>query len=568
MRLETEGVPTTPIPPHPESEAPPSSPAPSSSNSWWFRVGPGSIPPPLVLEVPGATIEERLAQTLERALQFTLDTQDARGAWVLEPEPRLFDTSLVAYVLSRVDRPDAVAAVERARAWIQGFAPQAHDPYARLFEETPRKLLNGEAGVVDLRDPGLYSNLFRRKALILYVLARHAGADVLAPYKAKQIKEQVRQFYVRSTNITMKRWSKADLISIYAILEWLDGNMPAASGACQQLARMQADDGSYCHNPISTAIAFLALTCGAPGSPTWESCLAQLLSVQSPDGTWRFTLCDIWDTTLILRAYGDHPRFVAEAAPRSTRFILETQNPDGGWGFRTDVESNNDSASCALLALGPSEDEDVSMCVERGLAYLVGRRRKDGLWNTWQSNDDHPVEDCVAHVSAALMAFRGTHTPVVKAAQRWLEQQYEENGRWRAGWYRSLPYSTREGAKGLRSGHPIAYAAVRALRATQNPDGGFPLEPGEESSASATGLAVAALAEHYDIHQPFLRDALNYLIKTQEADGSWGGRVETYGPRPLLTHFRTTTHAFVGFGLMAAWRRAGTRTGPSSVRQS
>ena len=168
----------------------------------------------------------------------------------------------------------------------------------------------------------------------------------------------------------------------------------------------------------------------------------------------------------------------------------------------------------------------------------------------------------MAHITAALAAFRGTHTPTIKVAQRWLEQQFEDNGRWRAGWYRNFPYSTLEGAKGLRSGHPIAYAAVRALRTTQNPDGGFPLEQGEESCASATGLAVAALAEHYDIHHPFLAQALGYLMDTQGGGRELEGRAgDGTRPRPLLTHVRTATHAFVGFGLMAAWRRVRVQKG-------
>jgi squalene-hopene/tetraprenyl-beta-curcumene cyclase len=508
----------------------------------------------VILEDTEPRLEDRLEQCLDRALQHCLSGQDARGAWHVEPDPRLFDTGLVAYVLSRIDRPDAQVAAARARPWLEGFRPQEHDPYARLFDETPRRLLRAEGGPIDLRDPVLYSNLLRRKALLLYVLGLHAGAPVLSPYTRAQVKEQVRQFYLRSGTITMKRWSKADLISIYAILEFLDGNIGPAATACQHLARMQADDGSYFHNPVSTAIAFLALSCGAPGSPTWQSCLEYLLASQREDGTWRFCTSDNWDTSLTLRTFGEHPRF-SDASAKAVEFLIGAQNPDGGWGFRTDVESDNDTSSCVLLALRGHDGDEIAMAIERGVAYLLGRQRKDGLWNTWQSSDDHPVEDCIAHITGALAAFRGSYTRSIRLAQRWLEQQYESNGRWRAGWYRNLPYSTLEASKGLKAGHPLAYAAVRGLRGIQNPDGGFPLEPGQESSASATGLAVAALAEHHDIHQPFLRRALDYLFDTQEADGSWRGKPELFGPRPLMYHLPTNTHAFVGLGLMTAWRR-------------
>lgn len=555
----------TPIPEEPpissvsEDDAPPSITPRSNGTSWWFKRQPArdTMPPP---PISSSDVERSssadLELSLERAVQRCIDTQDSRGAWSVEPDPRLFDTSLVAYVLSHVESVEAAAAVERAYAWCQKQQPQDHDPIALLLDATPRRLLAGDYGSVDLRGPTLYSNLYRRKTLLLYTLALHAGVRVLSPYVPSQLKEQVKRFYDRADKIRTKQWSKVDLISVYAVLESLDGNRAAAAAAGDRLVKLQSADGGFCHNPVTTAMAFLALSVALPGSSAWVRCLQNLLAAQRPDGTWRFCTCDIWDTTLMLRAFGDHPMFARHAAPRALRFLLESQNPDGGWGFRPEVESDNDTASCALLALRDHEDDGSVHAVERGIAFILGLQRDDGLWNTWQAAEDHPVEDCVAHITAALSAFRGTHTRSIRAAQRWLEQQYQQFGRWTAGWYRSLPYSTLEVSKGLRVGHPIAYSAVRSLCALQNPDGGFPPEPGEDSTASATGLAVAALAEHYDVHQPFLRRALGYLMVGQHEDGSWSGRPEMYGPRPLTTHYQTATDAFVGFGLMAAWRRA------------
>jgi squalene-hopene/tetraprenyl-beta-curcumene cyclase len=540
-----------------EDEAPSSrSAAPTSVRGWWV---PGnrrsfSMPPPPVVDAAAFTLRSGLDQTLSRALRHCLDIQDARGAWQVAPDARLFDTGLVAYVLSHVELPRAQEAVRRARAWLDRFEPQTHDMHANLLEVTPLRLLQGSTAPVDLRTPTLYSSVYRRKALLLYVVGLLADVKVLSPYKPSHIKDLVRQFYLRSGSIRMKQWSKVDLISIYALFEAIEGNTAIVEEVCRRLETMQGEDGSFCHNPLSTAIALLALTAGALDSPAWTRCFEHLLDAQQPDGTWRFCTCDNWDTSLMLRALGDHPE-LAQATPRAIRFLLETQNPDGGWGFRHGVESDNDTSSCVLLAFRGLEGEDVHRAVEKGVFYLLSRQRKDGLWDTWQSSDDHPVEDCVAHITAALSAFRGSHAPAIRAAQRWLEQQYERDGRWTAGWYRNLPYSTLEVSKGLRSGNPVAYTAVSSLRAIQNSDGGFPLEPGEESSPSATGLAVAALAEHFDVHTPFLAKALGYLKDTQQPNGSWPGVVEMYGPRPLLSHFQTTTHAFVGFGLMAAWRR-------------
>ncbi|MBK8257271.1 MAG: hypothetical protein IPK82_31930 [Polyangiaceae bacterium] len=548
-----------PISTQPADDEPPISIVPrSTGTSWWFKRQPSrdTLPPPPVVPVDQErSYAEQLQRGLERAVDRAISTQDERGAWSADPDPRLFDTAFVAYVLSHVDVGEASAAVERAYPWIERHSPQNHDPVALLLDATPRRLLIGDFSPIDLRGPTLYSNLYRRKTLLLYTLGLHAGVRVLSPYVAPQLKDQVKRFFDRVDKIRTKQWNKVDLISVYAILEALDGNRSIAASVCERLVQLQSPDGGFCNNPLSTAIAFLALSVGISGSLPWQRCLEHLLRAQCADGTWRFCTCDVWDTTVTVRAFVDHPLFARRAVPRALGFLREMQNPDGGWGFRPNTESDNDTTSSALLALRDHEDDASLLSAERGIAFLLGLQREDGLWATWQASEDHPVEDCVAHITAAIAAFRGTHTRSIRAAQRWLEEQYEQHGRWTAGWYRNLPYSTLEVSKGLRSGHPIAYGAVRQLLVLQNPDGGFPPEPSEPSTPSATGLAVAALAEHYDVHQPFLRRAIEYLLGTQRDDGSWQGEPEMYGPRPLTTHYQTTTDAFVGFGLMAAWRR-------------
>lgn len=91
----------------------------------------------------------------------------------------------------------------------------------------------------------------------------------------------------------MERWSRIDLFSTQALLESLEGNASVVAEACQELAVMQESSSSFCHNPVSTAMALLALTAGARGSEPWARCLNHLLDAQKPDGTWRFCTCDI-----------------------------------------------------------------------------------------------------------------------------------------------------------------------------------------------------------------------------------------------------------------------------------
>lgn len=134
--------------------------------------------------------------------------------------------------------------------------------------------------------------------------------------------------------------------------------------------------------------------------------------------------------------------------------------------------------------------------------------------------------------------------------RRWLADRWHVAGRWSASWYRGLPYATAEAAHAVAP-HPVVREAVRGLAVTQNPDGGWPPEPGEESLPSSTGLALAALSLTGELPDARRWRGLNYLLRTQRPDGTWPGRPEVCGPRPLVTHFPTHTQAFVVMGLCA-----------------
>ncbi|WP_050434361.1 prenyltransferase/squalene oxidase repeat-containing protein [Chondromyces crocatus] len=555
--------PPTP-PPVPKEETLPDDAAPPSSeqNGWWYA-GPDSIRGPV--SNSAQELDEDLVQALERcitrAIEHTLEAQTPEGSWFVLPDARMFDTGLVAYVLSRTPGPAAAAAVERAKTWLATATPQTQTRFSQMLDETPWSLLSGTSVVVDLREPELYSNVFRRKTLFLYALTLHARKEVLSPFSQERVRAQIRSIYDRAERLRMKQWSRVDLMAVYLLLEALQPGVCPSESARLYLESMQATDGSFCHNPVSSALALLALLETAPESTAYNRCLQHLLDAQQPDGTWRFCISNVWDTSLLVRAYEGQSRFEALARPKAIQFLMQAQNRDGGWGFRTSVESDTDTTSCVLLSLAGVPDVDAG-CIARGIAYLAARQRKDGLWNTWQSQDDQPVEDCVAHALSALTAYPDIHRVPLESPYRWLVQQYEIKGRWRAGWYRSFPYAVLEIGRAVGAYHPVSRAARKSLLVVQNEDGGWGEEPGEESYPSPTGLSLAMLL---DIHQPgeaFIRSALRYLVDTQRDDGTWPGRPEVYGPRPLLYHLATNTHAFVIHGLLTAWSRLG-RTLPA-----
>ncbi|MYT32651.1 MULTISPECIES: prenyltransferase/squalene oxidase repeat-containing protein, partial [unclassified Streptomyces] len=286
-------------------------------------------------------------------------------------------------------------------------------------------------------------------------------------------------------------------------------------------------------------------------------CAEYLLASQRPDGTWRFATSDVWDTALSVRVFRGSAAFDRSALPAAVAFLVAAQNPDGGWPYRSDVESDTDTTAAALLALLALDGATGApgTAIRAGLRHLAEQQTLDGLWRTWQSAGDPPVDDVIAHVVTALDRHSGRHRIPLTAARDWLAGRYAEQGRWHAGWYRGLPYALAEvlpafDAATHKGGHP----AARTLAETRNPDGGWPVEAGGPSTPAATGLALAAL-ERGGVHDAtYWIPGLGYLLETQRDDGTWPGVPLMYGPRPLLTHFPTQNHAFTAEGLFAGLR--------------
>lgn len=488
--------------------------------------------------------------SLEQAVEHIVSLQRADGSWEVLPDARIFETALCGYALThtpgRLDR-DAVA---RARAWVMGASPQCHHPAARVIEETLRGILCGAGGVVDLTVPELAGPVLESRRLMVYTLALHAGLEVRAPYSEEDLRERVAGEYERCSQAKLKQWSKVELIAMHILLQKRAGRHAAVEAAGFDLVHVQSPRAGFFFNPVSTALAYIALCVAAPGSDPWFVLRQRLLNDQQPDGTWRFCTSDVWDTSLIVRGFAEHPGFARVALQPALDFLQATQNKDGGWPFRSGVESDNDTTGAVILALrGTMQGERT---LDRALAYLARVQMQNGLWRTWQFRDDPPVEDVVAHVLSALDAHAGRHRIDVAPARQWLAQQVEHRATWSASWYRGVPYAVAEIARALGPEHPLAHRGIDELAAAQRDDGGWAPEPGGESTASATGLALMTIV---DRHPARAVRALQYLFNAQREDGTWPGTPDMYGPRPLLSHFRTHTQAFVVGGMMAALAR-------------
>jgi subtilase family serine protease/flagellar hook assembly protein FlgD/fibronectin type 3 domain-containing protein len=153
-------------------------------------------------------------------------------------------------------------------------------------------------------------------------------------------------------------------------------------------------------------------------------------------------------------------------SPSDSAFLTEARNPNGGWGLARGYQSDPLDTALALLAL-PQGDAAAA------LSYLLSTQNSDGGWGI---RPDSPSS--VATTLAAIDL--GTR------------------------------YQTADFTRALER-------ALAWLRTRQNDDGGFGSSP---STGPETAQAVLALV-NTTFPKADLARALDYLRRTQLADGSW-----------------------------------------------
>jgi len=285
----------------------------------------------------------------------------------------------------------------------------------------------------------------------------------------------------------------------------------------------------------------------------------------------------VWDAAIAAFALGEAPEPPREALQKCADWLLTKEvrrrgdwsikrpnTEPSGWYFEFANEHypDIDDTAMVLLALShsrASRPNEQKACEERAIKWLIDMQSKDGGWaafdvdNNWRPLSfvpfadhnamlDPTCPDITGRVLEALCAYGldQSHRAVRKGVE-YLVRTQEQDGSWYGRWGVDYVYGTFLALRGLAAAgvsdrEAYVQRALEWVRAIQNFDGGW----GEScesykqetyvqapSTPSQTAWAILALLAGGDTTSTSLHDGMDYLVRTQNTDGTWDQELAT-----------------------------------------
>jgi squalene-hopene/tetraprenyl-beta-curcumene cyclase len=282
----------------------------------------------------------------------------------------------------------------------------------------------------------------------------------------------------------------------------------------------------------------------------------------------------VWDTAIVAICLAEsgvpatHPSLSRASSwlmDKEIRFRGDWQfkNPvqvePSGWVFEFENKWNPDVDDTAMVLLAlrliPSENRQRrDECLQRAIKWMMTFQCKDGGWAAFDKDctkgilekvpfADHNAmldPEC-ADITARILELLGLEGytvdhPQVKKGLDFVRERQESDGSWYGRWGVNYIYGTWQvlrglHAMGLNMSEPWLQRGGAWLESVQHEDGGWgercntyddPVFKGQgPSTASQTAWAIMGLCTFGDPDRPSLQRGIQYLIDTQNADGSW-----------------------------------------------
>jgi len=302
----------------------------------------------------------------------------------------------------------------------------------------------------------------------------------------------------------------------------------------------------------------------------------------------------VWDTGLICHALLEVGGETAVSQARKgldwlkPKQILEVagdwaeQRPNvrpGGWAFQYANPHYPDVDDTAMVAMamdrvqGQRGEANFREAIERAREWVVGMQSKNGAWGAFDADNSHdylnhipfadhgalldpPTEDVTARCLSMLAQLGDTpaRNPAAARAVDYLRSAQLHDGSWFGRWGMNYIYGTWSvlcalNAAGIDQNSPMIRRAADWLISIQNTDGGW----GEDaisykldyrgyerapSTASQTAWALLGLMAAGNVDHPAVERGIDYLSRTQGADGLWAEQHYTGVGFPRILYLR------------------------------
>lgn len=347
------------------------------------------------------------------------------------------------------------------------------------------------------------------------------------------------------------------------------------------LERTRYTDGvAAIYPPMMYVIMALDLLGYAPDHPDRVEAQKQFDNLMVNDGArFFFQPCFsvVWDAAIAAFALGESTEPPRQALTKCADWLLtkevrrkgdwSVKRPNtepSGWYFEfaNEFYPDIDDTAMVLLAMSKSRasrPSEQQACEKRAIQWLLDMQSKDGGWaafdvdNNWRPLSfvpfadhnamlDPTCPDITGRVLEALCAYGHNQShPAVRKGIDFLVRTQEQDGSWYGRWGVDYIYGTFLALRGLAAAgvsdrEAYVQRALEWVRANQNFDGGW----GEScesyklnsfvaapSTPSQTAWAILALLAGGDTTSTSLHDGLEYLVRTQNGDGTWDEELAT-----------------------------------------
>ena len=217
-----------------------------------------------------------------------------------------------------------------------------------------------------------------------------------------------------------------------------------------------------------------------------------------------------------------------------TNFLIDRREPDNLWSFddfRYSIDADTTLiVSISLLNSGINEG---SLKPTRD-SLLRDFRTKNAFSSFKDPDPDHSNSDPHVEVTSNALYFLkligGMNNAEIGALEDWIAGKQHENGFWESYWYPSLYLGTYRAVRALEYSTRIRFDVLSFLKSSQNKDGGWGFP-----DSSALDSAYALLTFQFDpCNDSECEKGVEYLLKTQNHDGSWNGTTVFYYYYPEL----------------------------------